>query len=518
MVKILIIAFTLLLSVFNFAVARPSYDEVCKVGDTGLAFAPLRNGSANFLTMPHATSYLIASSHEGKTQFELEDRFNVVELWKSKTLCGRWKDEQGNRLMLARLTTTLPLIDGEPSAALTTRSGFASFSKPFNEVQHNLPLELAAAAEELLAMEVGKFTKPRRNFDSVMTHIYSLIITNAATFAYIFKPRPTQSVPNPDWYLAAIQGANTPAEAIDSSYERRIQQEFEDEFLGKLEVVEEEPNPPATSELQMFCRDLAHSITNYPEWHYTEVTNGVIILDDLPGDWRYKITAITNHLGLYRAAYTNAFPSALKEIKPCVIRIFRNDSGYRNYAGNESKYWSGGYYSPIYGELVMPLTDELITTVWHEAFHQYIHCASAFAPLNICLNEGHAKLFENATIDDKGNIHYELNQESVTTLVVLGRDAAKECMRELLANTTHQQFYAGTLEDVKARYNLAWSLAYFLQVGAPKVRFQPFKDLRGDYIAELVANPKDPGSVFEHVFTRSKLDKLINEWVEFWFK
>ena len=62
---------------------------------------------------------------------------------------------------------------------------------------------------------------------------------------------------------------------------------------------------------------------------------------------------------------------------------------------------------------------------------------------------------------------------------------------------------------------MAWSVAYFLQVGAPDVRFRPFENLRGDLLRAIVrTRSRDEAS--KAVMTEQVQKNLIGEWLTFW--
>ena len=47
------------------------------------------------------------------------------------------------------------------------------------------------------------------------------------------------------------------------------------------------------------------------------------------------------------------------------------------------------------------------------------------------------------------------------------------------------EFYSGSDAERRLKYRLALSIACFLERGAPKVRFDPFKGLKGRYVEAL---------------------------------
>ena len=85
----------------------------------------------------------------------------------------------------------------------------------------------------------------------------------------------------------------------------------------------------------------------------------------------------------------------------------------------------------------------------------------------------------------------------------------------ILLDMDYPEFYAGTSEERQLNYHLAWSIAYFLQVGAPKVRFQPFKRLRAD-IMEATVRTGHRDEAMRTVLNGELRKTLIEEWTSFW--
>ena len=79
----------------------------------------------------------------------------------------------------------------------------------------------------------------------------------------------------------------------------------------------------------------------------------------------------------------------------------------------------------------------------------------------------------------------------------------------------YAEFYSGTAEERIFKYHMAWSVAYFLQVGAPEVRFRPFENLRSDLLGAVVGTrSRDEAS--KVVMTEQMQKNLIDEWLTFW--
>ena len=82
----------------------------------------------------------------------------------------------------------------------------------------------------------------------------------------------------------------------------------------------------------------------------------------------------------------------------------------------------------------------------------------------------------------------------------------------------YKQFYDGSSAERQLKYRMAWSIAYFLEKGAPKVRFQPFKDVKRRYVDALIRTQDMRLATAEAFGGRELLDKFTSEWLRFWKK
>ena len=128
-------------------------------------------------------------------------------------------------------------------------------------------------------------------------------------------------------------------------------------------------------------------------------------------------------------------------------------------------------------------------------------------------NEGHAVMFENSHFGSGGEVVFDLDSEAVRT--IKGNiEEMSEALRSIFA-MDYEGFYAGTDEERALKYRLAWSLAYFLQVGAPEVRFQPFRNVRTSLMKALVRTRRMDDATREAIGGDME-DRLVGEWIEFW--
>ena len=323
------------------------------------------------------------------------------------------------------------------------------------------------------------------------------------------------------WYLAVWRLAE------GDDYSERMEA-FEREFLDRVRTGEGFPSSIAemlmrderrmrkpnrrklavADERELLREDARHSVANYANWRVTDAPE-FSVLDDLAGHGEFIVT-LTNDLRTMCAKYAAAMPTGIDGSNVlCVARIYGTREEYLD-AVPEGMEWTSAYWNPSRRELVasLPLSGEndLLKTIRHEAFHQYLSYATSMIATSPWLNEGYAQYFEDTENVDWGYGHDVtpewIERASLSIRGILGMD--------------YRQFYDGTDEERRFKYRLAWSIACFLENGAPKVRFQPFKNIKADYIKELFASQdmrKATSSAFRNEDT---LKLFIAEWVKYW--
>ena len=478
--------------------------------DIGLSM-PLPEGAvADPLEMPKADAYLVTDN--GKTR--LEDRFDTFDLWTALTVRGRWRDVAGNEFRIARLVAELP---DDPSGVTRTRGDFRKRLKPL-DVKNAAHRDEAVYA--LTSVELGRPERARRNGRRNFLELLRYPCTNENVFVYAFRPRTPETREKPDWYVVSLVGA--PGEDVEA-----LKETFEESFLEEVELpafrrrasLPPAPVSPDAGETELLREDYRRSVVNYADWHFTS-SGDLMIADNLDAWSRAPfIATLTNELPRLRREYADALPSAQDDsFHPAAIRVFRSREEYLAYVGVDAK-WTGALWSPLRRELVMYLSgngvESLLRTVWHEAFHQYLSYAGSMLSAAPWLNEGHAELFEHAHFDAEGDLVYERPYEQ-GSFIHDNAAALAELLPTLLL-LDYEDFYAGDHAAREKKYYLAWSVAYFLQVGAPEVRFRPFEKLRADYMSALVST-RDGRRATRAVLSGDALKKFVAEWLAFWRK
>ena len=477
--------------------------------DIGLSL-PLPEGAiADPLEMPRADAYLV--TEDGKNR--LEDRFNTFDLWTALTVRGRWRDPAGNEFRIARLVAELP---DDSSGVTRTRGDFRKRLKPL-DVKNVARRDEAVFA--LAPVEVGQPERTRRNGRRNFLELWRYPCTNENVFVYAFRPRTPEARETPDWYVVSLVAA--PGEDVEA-----LQETFDESFLDEVELpafrVRTPPLPSVpddVGETELLREDYRRSVVNYADWHFVS-SGDVMIADNLDAQSRGPfIATLTNELPRLRREYADTFPPVLADtFHPAAIRVFRSREEYLAYVGVEAK-WTAALWSPMRRELVLYLSENgvesLLRTVWHEAFHQYLSYAGSMVSAAPWINEGHAELFEHAHFDSEGDLVYERPYERAR-FIHANATALAELLPTLLL-LDYDEFYSGEQQERETKYRLAWSVAFFLQIGAPEVRFRPFEKLRTDYMSALVST-RDGRRATRTVLSGDALKKFVDEWLAFWKK
>jgi len=446
-------------------------------------------------------------NEDGKMR--LEDRFDVVGLWMAESVRATWRDGAGNILSVARFDSCVP--DDEPDMT-RTRADFHSrqAKRPLGAKDEDGRMEavyLSALAETSAPVKPRR--SQRRNFVSLLEYP----TTNELVRVFAFRPRCADRKANPPWFLVSVAFAQDTEDA-DDAFER-----FDEDFLDQVKAISDFPaEKPPTDERDLLFRAIRRNVANYSEWHFAQ-SGGVAVADDLPAQDREPFVAsLTNDLPRLRKAFAESLPSPLSDsVNPAVVRAYAFKQDYLAHVGAEYS-WTAALWAPKHRELSIYLPEgggakDLLATTRHEALHQYLDYACAMMQAAPWLNEGHAELFRNSHFGSEGEIVFDKPAEDAQ-FVQANADKLADLLPAMFM-MDYGQFYDGSQEERRAKYRIAWSMAYFLEVGAPKVRFKPFKDLRRDYLRKLV----ETGSRAEagrQVMTDGMVTLFVSEWRAFW--
>ena len=435
------------------------------------------------LDMPRATAFL--AREDG--QYRLVDRYSVLDLWTARTVLGRWYDDDFRVFTLSELKDEVPPLGDETKTREDYESGITAIERRDDEARFRT-VEMLSPVEP-----TKKFAHPRqpvRGYKEVRYYEG----TNESAIVAMYLPEKGKT-----WFLATWELAEG-----DDIGEKRA--EFERFWLSgeakELKLKEEKPLKHP-GERDLLKRDVAHSVAMYGNWHFTP-SEEFAVIDDLPNSKSF-MADFTHEMARVRDRYREVLPGIVDGGNVLgVARIFADRDEYLDVAG-EDKAWTAAYWSQSRRELVAYLPEggekELMKTMRHEAFHQYLAYAGSMIMASPWINEGYAEYFEHDEATDvfAGASLEELEQYSAYIPTILAMD--------------YEQFYG---ENAQFNYQMARSIACFLEQGAPKVRFEPFKQVKRDYMKELVAS-QDMKSAIVAAFRNSDTLKLfVREWLKFY--
>ncbi len=455
------------------------------------------------LEMPRAEAFLVREND----RYRLEDRYNRLDLWTSQAVVGRWIDDEGRIFLLADLTVEPPSAGAHQTM---TRTDYAAARVPMPRLRanHKVPSPFRRAIELLAGCPLTE-EKPRRARQ--LPHGYADVTywqhpTNTTSLVCAFRPEKSEA-----WHLAVW----ILVEGDDLATSTTL---FEDEFLRKeySSLIPQpsslNPHPSPSSERSLLRADAHHSVAAYPSWHVTDSEEFTVLDNTLSRD---LVAEMTNECARVRAQASRVLPTAIDgSTVLCVARIFASRAEYAEALetdGNTNMMWSAAYWSPVRREMVAYLPEmekvRFLRTIRHETFHQYLSYATSMIPVSPWLNEGYAQYFEDPE-DESWGERLDRSDEGLKRLATL---------LPSLFEMDYEVFYAGTDGERHLKYQLAWSIAVFLEKGAEKVRFQPFANLKRDYFNALFQTQNMQKATAAALSGKPDLLKqFVAEWMKFW--
>lgn len=507
-----------LLTAAASAGAAVAFGPVKNYPNIGLMFPCLDRAKADPLPLPLAHPYLL----EGNSGLVREDRFAPFELWYGLACCARWSDPGGNRFVIGRVTHRLPTFDDEEVSR--TRFGIAmeddsALVDPRNPEHVN---EWVATFAETPVYKPKSLKLNTLALDGLL--VYPCDATN--TLIYAFRPRRIGNASSPDWFCVIL---HAPGVADFDALRDR----FEEQFIGQLKLpsrlskdegaeaeqldVSRKGEKPPDQPDHPVRVEARKSVENYDAWWVAE-TDGYIILSDVDSEiGKSVIRDLQDTMPALRLAFAKLVPPLTREEDVSLIRLFQSKDDFVRHVGKDNA-WSSGVWMPGRRELVLAQEsgkEEMMRIIRHEAFHQYLsqaYCMLAAAPW---MNEGHACLFENASVSAKGKV--TLNEDVARCTLLLEHIEQATALLPQLISADYEGFYAG--EDIQRtfKYAAAWGLAYYLQKGAPQERNTTYKEILPAFASALAETHRYPDAT-ALAFESVDMGLFQENFREFWQK
>lgn len=502
--------------------------------NAGLKLKILLSSKESPLPPPTVGRYQIKDGN-GKLVKEGES-YLPRDLWLADQFIGAWTDESGNTMCLMK--PAYPLPDGfkrqqvdkdEYKEAVSTL--ISNRTEWTEDELEKFISDYAGAAE----LKKGTVDKIPSNLKSVSK--YNIESPKKKGTVYIFTPSRTASAPQKDndryiayftfgplvssdkatrlldtAFLPSISSSTTPSQFAQKNDMSKL-------FQNKPNIMQSKSSSTNKSPEFLESREMVRSsIKNMKDWWSVE-TDNFIILSNLKPKFKALVQDLQNNVEYFRDAFEQFIPPFTEIKAVSVIRVFGTPEEYKAYVP-ENMAWSGGIWMPMKKELVIKPLDagsgkdqkeRVLKTTYHEAFHQYIFYAMDMIDTAPWFNEGHAQLFEEAKLSGKS---IEIGEEPNVAAYL--EDLYKKNIADVekLLKLTHPQFYAGSDEDRKKKYAMAWALVYYLRKYAPLENKQ-YAEIPVKY-AKALWETKDAQKATDIAFDGIDLKKLNDDMHKFW--
>lgn len=236
-------------------------------------------------------------------------------------------------------------------------------------------------------------------------------------------------------------------------------------FRADLQVIQRQKDK-VSPEFAARREQVIKNIMNLGGWSYIE-TDNYLIATNLKKTG--LVGQIKEDIERCRKVFTHFYPLKKTLDAVSVIKVFRKRDEYKNYVSKDMEK-SSGVWMPLKQELAVSSPEDLtgkdryeniLSTLYHEGFHQFIFFACNRKETAPWFNEGSAAFFEG--IDFKGSsnrfkIETTPRYEQVKYLNRSGNFDIKK-----LLDMDYKEYY----QNPARNYTMGWALMYFLLKGAP---------------------------------------------------
>jgi hypothetical protein len=492
----------------------------------GIKIKVLQN--AQEVPLPPPSVYTYAAKRNGS--IVTLSLYDPVELWRHGQQCGRWVDRDGNTMTLAILAQPPPAgfrrkhvsrqdFDARQAAATATHQGWNEQSIARWTVSFSGWTGVTAE------------TIKRRPFS-----MKQLLRAHAANgdpndFAYVFELSRGAAGGDrelPTWFFVSFH-------VNPQSDLQKAVQAIEQKFLPSIAAIvpsRYHSNGPSAKfqtpmrkrkdtspEFQESCRQVVASIRGLPDWWYVE-TDHYIILSNMGTRHRIFVRDLQEDLEMLRTAYEQFLPPCKPISVVSTVRVFATPEEYTRHVGKNYE-WSGGIWMPNKRDLVIrPMTwgsnreqrKQTLRTVYHEAFHQYVHYAMDQVTTSAWYNEGHAELFETIEVH---NHRLRLSENDAHVQQVQGLIRSHKLDLQRLLAMSYAEFYSKDKDTLRSNYALAWAFIYYLRKDVGRERSSPVAGLLDSY-ADLLRETRDETKATKMAFAKFDREALQSDFSDFW--
>lgn len=483
------------------------------------------------LPTPMTATYEAKDSSGAKSRI---DMYSPYELWIHDQHAGQWLDPFSNMLSLAVIKYPLPT--GFKYAHAPREEYLAAADKLISEKREWTVESLEAWAGSYLKEKgLQGFELKQKPFKFSNIIRFKLPGNNDNKFAYAFtlnNRAAGQQLAPEHWFFVYI-------EANPGCDPQRSLQYVQNEFFGSIGVprMSAQHKVTASSTFQAgkttnlsgadnssdeFKRSrevVKQSIANLKDWWFVE-TDNFIILSNLKTRYKSTLSDLQSNIENLRYTYELLMPPAKPISAVSVIRVPGSGDEYQTYVGPNYA-WSGGIWMPARRELVIrPMEagsskqqkEQMLTTTYHEGFHQYLFYALDQMQAHPWFNEGHACFFEPVTLN---NTSFRIGEHEYMAKDVDEIVEKKALNIQSLISMDYSQFYAGNDTARKFNYASAWLLVYYLRKHSTFEMTSPYASIVPTYYKELIKT-RSPEKANAKAFEGINIAQLQKDVLEFW--
>jgi hypothetical protein len=224
-----------------------------------------------------------------------------------------------------------------------------------------------------------------------------------------------------------------------------------------------------------------------------EDTKNFIVVFDTPDEPLMR--KVCRDIELLREEYMKLFPPVGEMTAVSTVRICKDQDEYQSYGGPPR---TAGYWYDVTEELVLYDAEKLVKkrqddsdtfiTLYHEAFHQYIHYSSGELSPHSWFNEGHGDYFSGAQVRDGKVRSIGVNPWRIYTIQRAIAHADFVPWEEIV-KFEREQYYEPSMVGVC--YAQGWSMIYFLRTAKEVAANPKWAKILPVYFDTLKASYKD---------------------------
>jgi hypothetical protein len=233
------------------------------------------------------------------------------------------------------------------------------------------------------------------------------------------------------------------------------------------------------------------------------------------------IKQIQRDIERLRDVFAKLIPPTREFTDVSVVRAFATPAEYEAYVPAELK-WTSGVWMPNKRELVIrPLSgdtsrdrkEKVLRTVYHEAFHQYLHYAFDRNESSAWYNEGTAVFFQNAELGSSSLVTILEDRQKASRLKKLANKNQLDV--EGMLRMSYREFYDGNEETRLHNYSLAWGLIYYLRKAAIVERHSNYAGILDSY-ADAMRKTENAREATTIAFEGILMDSFRKDFTSFW--